>query len=109
MQATQIKQVSKGELQLVWEDGHSGPVELRELRDACPCADCAGETVLFRSYVPPNPKKESPGRYELTGAKPVGGYAVRFTWKDGHNLGIYTWEHLRELCGCATCKAMRKS
>ena len=34
---------------------------------------------------------------------PVGRYALRFRWSDGHSTGIYTFEHLRELCPCPTC------
>jgi DUF971 family protein len=105
MRATQIKQTGESGLIVVWDDGHSGPIALQELRDACPCAECAGETVLFRTYVSPNADKESPGRYTLAAAEPVGGYAIQFTWKDGHNLGIYTWEQLRTLCGCVACRA----
>src|SRR5438093_12047382 len=34
---------------------------------------------------------------------PVGRYAIRFHWSDGHSTGIYTFEHLRELCPCPIC------
>ncbi|MDO8609672.1 MAG: gamma-butyrobetaine hydroxylase-like domain-containing protein [bacterium] len=27
----------------------------------------------------------------------VGGYAIRVSWKDGHNTGIYSWEYLKKL------------
>ena len=37
----------------------------------------------------------------------VGKYAIRFEWNDGHNLGIYSWAYLREVCPCAECKAAR--
>jgi DUF971 family protein len=33
----------------------------------------------------------------------VGRYAIRFHWSDGHSTGIYTFEHLRELCPCPIC------
>ena len=29
---------------------------------------------------------------------------VRITWDDGHNTGIYTFDHLRSLCPCPDCK-----
>ena len=43
-------------------------------------------------------------------AKPVsaegmGKYAIRFKWNDDHDLGIYSWKLLRELCPCDQCKA----
>ncbi len=34
---------------------------------------------------------------EVTDIRMVGSYAIGFTWADGHNAGIYTWEYLREL------------
>jgi DUF971 family protein len=33
----------------------------------------------------------------------VGRYAIQFHWSDGHSTGIYTFEHLRELCTCPIC------
>ena len=30
-------------------------------------------------------------------AKPVGNYAVKFIFDDGHDTGLYTWARLREL------------
>jgi DUF971 family protein len=42
-----------------------------------------------------------------TQVEPVGKYAIRFTWNDGHQHGIYSWEFLREHCPCAECKARR--
>ena len=36
---------------------------------------------------------------------PVGKYALKFKWTDGHESGIYSWEYLRRVCQCAECKA----
>ena len=30
--------------------------------------------------------------------EPVGNYAVKLIFDDGHNTGLYTWEYLHELC-----------
>jgi DUF971 family protein len=40
-------------------------------------------------------------------AEPVGRYAIKFTWNDGHELGIYSWNFLRDWCPCTECKAAR--
>ena len=33
----------------------------------------------------------------ITGVEPVGHYAVRLVFDDGHDSGLYTWAYLREL------------
>jgi len=42
-----------------------------------------------------------------TEVEPVGKYGIRFTWNDGHQHGIYSWEFLREHCPCQDCKGRR--
>jgi len=34
---------------------------------------------------------------EVTAVEPVGNYAVRLVYDDGHNTGLYTWQYLYEL------------
>ena len=33
----------------------------------------------------------------ITAVEPIGHYAVRLVFDDGHNTGLYTWEYLHEL------------
>ena len=33
----------------------------------------------------------------LTDVEPVGSYALKLTFDDGHDSGLYTWEYLHEL------------
>jgi len=108
MRLLQVKQTDKLGIQLKWDDGHESPISFKNLRDGCPCAGCKGETVLLRVYTPPAQDKDTPGRYELRSAVPIGSYAIKFSWADGHDLGIYTWEHLRALCECEQCLSLRK-
>ncbi|HUN66126.1 MAG TPA: DUF971 domain-containing protein [Bacteroidota bacterium] len=105
MKPTRIERGEPGTLSLRWDDGHAGVSTLVRLRDGCPCAECSGETVLLRTYVPPAPDTTAPGRYDLVRLDPVGAYALQFTWGDGHGSGIYTWEYLRSLCECAICRS----
>ncbi len=107
MHITKFRQSSPDEVMMVWDDGHQGPVSLRTLRDACPCAGCQGETVLLQRYTPSAPDTATPGRYELKGASAVGNYAMQFRWGDGHGEGIYSWETLRALCECPECAGRR--
>lgn len=34
----------------------------------------------------------------ITGIEPVGNYAVKICFSDGHDTGLYSWDWLRELC-----------
>jgi DUF971 family protein len=34
----------------------------------------------------------------ISAIEPVGNYALQFTFTDGHDSGIYSWQYLHELC-----------
>ncbi|TSA48845.1 MAG: DUF971 domain-containing protein [Nitrosomonadales bacterium] len=34
----------------------------------------------------------------IVGIEPVGQYAVKLTFSDGHDTGLYSWDYLYELC-----------
>ena len=103
----QLRTSDASALWLVWDDHHEGPVTLRSLRDNCPCAGCSGESVLLHHARPLLQDYQAPGRYELRSATPVGNYAIRLSWGDHHDHGIYTWDHLRSLCECDACLRAR--
>jgi DUF971 family protein len=42
---------------------------------------------------------------KMVNIEPVGNYAIRIVWNDGHSAGIYSWDYLRSLCRCDSCKA----
>ena len=42
---------------------------------------------------------------KMLGVEPVGNYAIRIQWSDGHSSGIYSYDHLRRICECAECRA----
>jgi DUF971 family protein len=88
---------------ITWKDGHRSQWTFAYLRHACPCAICheerektgrapgeapAAAVQLLPIYVPP-PKPLS--------AEPIGRYAIKFKWADGHESGIYSWDFLRRL------------
>lgn len=97
MTPKQIKIIQKSKLKLVWNDDSESLIELKYLRDECPCAGCKGETVLFKTYLPPTKSKDNPDMYVVTDIQLVGEYAIQVSWKDGHNTGIYSWQYLRQL------------
>jgi DUF971 family protein len=100
MKPKSIRKEAGDGLRITWENGHQSLYPLTFLRDACPCASCAGETVLFRTYTPPPPDLSTPGRYELVDIRLVGSYAAQLYWADGHETGIYSWERLLTICPC---------
>jgi DUF971 family protein len=95
-----------------WCDGHFSHYSFAFLRDACPCALCNEERGKARRR-PGEPITLAPGALPMfkPTAKPdsaegVGKYAIKFHWNDGHDLGIYSWKFLREVCPCEGCKAL---
>ncbi|MCE7934692.1 MAG: DUF971 domain-containing protein [Chlorobi bacterium CHB2] len=95
---TAITQPTAHQLTITWSDGLACGLTLQQLRDACPCAACKGETILGVYYPPVKLPVLTPGMYQLEAIEPVGNYAVQVRWGDGHHTGIYTWEQLRLLC-----------
>jgi DUF971 family protein len=80
-------------LELAWEDGPSTRLPYRDLRIACPCASCHDEWTGERIIEPGSVRED----LRLEAMEPVGNYAVRLAWNDGHGSGLYTWELLRRL------------
>jgi DUF971 family protein len=93
---TKIK-IDDGFLKLTWDDDSSDLISLNYLRDECPCANCKGETILLKTMRPARQNKNAPGRYDITKIDVVGGYAIKISWKDGHDTGIYSWQYLKTL------------
>jgi DUF971 family protein len=94
-----------------WKDGHRSEWNFAWLRNACPCATCHEEREQSgRKPGEPKPKPNTPlviyeppvRPVEVT---PVGKYAMKFKWTDGHESGIYSWEYLRRVCQCEVCRA----
>ena len=83
---------------LRWADGSSGYVYLKNLRLACPCAFCSGESGVFGPVSFPAKKDFSLSSCDLKSFSFVGLYGVRFVWGDGHSDGIFTFNYLKALC-----------
>jgi DUF971 family protein len=101
-------------VEIDWKDGHSSKWTFAWLRNACPCATCNDERS--KSGREPGVAKPKPGGplvlyeapprpFEVT---PVGKYAIRFKWNDGHESGIYSWDYLRRMCLCNECLSARE-
>lgn len=95
------ERTAAGGLSIVWADGHVSAYEAKPLRLACKCAHCedewTGERRISAGAIPDD--------IALLDYRPVGRYGYQLTWSDGHNTGIYTFERLREMCSCNTCRS----
>lgn len=82
---------ARAELLIRFDDGSEGSIPYELLRIESPSAETKGHG----SETPPPPiKKRHVG---VTGADPVGRYALRIRFSDGHDTGLYTWAYLAEL------------
>jgi DUF971 family protein len=96
-----------------WSDGHVSHYSFQFLRDACPCALCddeRGKAGLEPGQAPGSKPGELPmfrPAMKPSNVEPIGRYALQFTWSDGHETGIYSWDYLRDVCPCPECKARR--
>lgn len=98
---TTIRRLDNGSVEITWSDGATAAATPRRLRDACPCASCRERRVEPPGAAGGNllqvltPEEIAP--LAVTGMSPVGQYAYKITFSDGHDSGIYTLEYLREL------------
>ena len=94
-------------IQIDWKDAHRSDYSLRYLRDHCPCAQCAG--THGTPPVAAGPFQLFQPALRIEDVEPVGNYAIRLRWSDGHNTGIYSWEHFRRICQCPECKVQSEA
>lgn len=86
---------SHQELVIDWSTGERDRFPWSYLRSNCPSAtekaareSAAANPLQVLSKIPSS---------ELVSVRAVGRYALAPTWSDGHSVGIYTWDYLREL------------
>jgi DUF971 family protein len=109
---TDVKvRVSTGEgVEIAWSDGHASRYDFPYLRDHCPCALCNDEREKKSHMGAPGAPIAASAllpmfkpRVTAKGATAVGSYAIQIEFSDSHATGIYSFEHLREICPCADC------
>jgi DUF971 family protein len=78
-------------LEVSFDDGSRYALSFEYLRVFSPSAEVkghgGGEGILQTG-------KEN---VRITGVEPVGNYALRLVFDDGHNTGLYSWSFLHEL------------
>jgi ATP-binding protein involved in chromosome partitioning len=91
---------------ILWDEaGHAGRYGARDLRLACPCAECC-EEMTRRPLLDP---ASVPADVRVLEIRLVGAYAVHFAFSDGHTTGIYPWDYLLGLCPCEQCRRARSA
>lgn len=77
------------EVRITYDDGVTAVFPVLDLRRGCPCAGCRGR------------RERGEEAYTATtvavrGAELRGNWGISFQWSDGHDTGIYAWDHLRK-------------
>lgn len=86
-------------LTIRWSDGRVSVYPVAYLRRMSPSADA----IEMREKLANNPLTVLPASSGVGGTlraeriEPVGRYAVRIVFSDGHHTGLYTWAYLREI------------
>ena len=78
-------------LEVAFDDGKSFRLECELLRVYSPSAEVRGHG--------PGQEVLQPGKkdVQITAVEPVGNYAVRLIFSDGHDTGLYSWDYLYRL------------
>lgn len=85
-------------LAIAWSDGARHFLPVAWLRRHSPSADQRElRAALARNPLTVLPAARSEGPLRADAVEPVGHYALRIRFSDGHDTGIYTWEYLRRL------------
>jgi len=82
-------------LAITWQDGEVSLIEAGVLRHASRAASeirrqAEGVELTLQSDL------------RVDAVEPIGNYALRLFFSDGHNRGIYPWSYLRELADQGT-------
>ena len=81
-------------LAVTWDDGTIAMLPAALLRERARDAQSVWLAVAGLA-VPANDD------VTITAVEPVGNYAVRLTFSDGHDRGIFPWRHLGEIAAAA--------
>lgn len=84
---------AKTALSILYDDGARATLAAERLRVESPSAEVQGHGG---TRPPPVTGKKD---VRLSRLEPVGNYAVRIVFDDGHDSGLYSWDYLRKLAG----------
>ncbi len=78
-------------LEVAYDDGVTVTLSAERLRVESPSAEVQGHSPAEKRIVT---GKENVRFVDL---EPIGNYAVKIVFDDGHATGLYTWDYLRKL------------
>ena len=85
------------EVAIKWEDDSEGYIAMDKLRSLSPSAQTQGEKDLLGQQFTVDEKDKDFTGVTVTGWAPVGGYAIQFSFSDGHSTGLYTFDYLEQI------------
>ena len=89
---TDITAMDKGRtLEVAFDDGRVIRLAAERLRVESPSAEVQGHS--------PSQKRTVTGKENvaIVRIEPVGHYAIKIVFDDGHDTGLYSWDYLRKL------------
>lgn len=87
----EIYQIDEKTLGITWTDNISASYDVLDLRRLCPCAHCVDEHTGVRTLKAEDIKEDvRPIKIDS-----VGRYALKISFNDGHDTGLYTFQKLR--------------
>ena len=80
-------------LEVVFDDGETVRLTAERLRVESPSAEVQGHS--------PSEKRIVAGKENvaIVDVEPIGNYAIKIVFDDGHDTGLYSWDYLRRLAG----------
>lgn len=92
VQIVNVEPNSKAKVaKISWNDGKQSLVRFVDLRVMCPCAVCVDEDTGVRKVKISDIDQE----VHPLSIQSVGNYAIKITWSDKHDSGIYSYDYLR--------------
>ena len=82
---------AKTTLTVGFDNGERFALPAEYLRVESPSAEVQGHAPSQKQLV------RGKQNVKIVGLEPVGNYAVRILFDDGHNTGLFSWSYLREL------------
>jgi DUF971 family protein len=82
---------ARAALSITFDDGEHFALPAEYLRVESPSAEVQGHSAAQKQTV------AGKRHVKIVSVEPVGNYAARIIFNDGHDTGLYSWDYLHEL------------